>query len=136
MTPYPSKPKPPISLKELCSDIYTHLVRYDTILTIDQILEIDEKLCAHHNVISFSVFSYDDHDNDDKPVNFVSFLDKHRQLIDPHDELSVYEHTASTGDQTELYSFVQQLSALNNDEIHDEHQQQQQERLVHGHVNA
>jgi hypothetical protein len=136
MPSYPSKPKPPISFTQLCSDIYTHLVRYDTILTIEQILEIDGDLCAHHGVTSFSAFSYDDHDSDDRPINFVSFLDKHRRLIDPHDELSVYEHTASSGDQTELYSFVQQLSALHNDEIHEEQQQQQQVRLVHGHVNA
>ncbi len=135
MTSYPSKQKPPISLAKLCSDIYNHLIRYDTLLTIEQIVEIDEKLCAHHNVPSFSVFSYDDNDNDDKPVDFVSFLDKHRQSIDPHDELSIYEHTASTGDQTELYSFIQQLSALNNDELNEENQEQQV-ISVHGHTNS
>ena len=65
----------------------------------------------------------------------MSFLDKHRQSIDPHDELSVYEHTASSGDQTELYSFVQQLNVLNSDQMNDEYEEQQV-RVVHGHLNA
>ncbi len=135
LTSYPSKPKPPVSLKQLCSEIYTLLVRYDTVLTIEQLLEVDQELCAQHGVANFSAFTYDENDRDNNPVNLVSFLDKYHQMIDPHGELSVYEHTASIGDQSELYSFVQQLSAINNDEINEEHQQQSV-ALVHGHVNA
>jgi hypothetical protein len=135
LTSHPSKPKPPVTRKELCSDIYTLLVRYDTVLTIEQLLEVDGELCAKHGTANFSAFNYDESDNDNNPVNFVSFLDKHRQMIDPHGELSVYEHTASIGDQTELYSFVQQLNVISNDEITEEHQQQSI-ALVHGHVNT
>jgi hypothetical protein len=121
-TSHPSKPKPPVSLKQLCSNIYTALIRYDTVLTIEQLLEIDKDLCTQHGVASFSAFSYDQNDHDNNPVNFVLFLDKHRQLIDPHGELSVYEHTASIGDQIDLYSFIQQLSAINNEELNEGHQ--------------
>ncbi len=45
----------------------------------------------------------------------------------------MYEHATSGDDREELYSFVQQLSVLNNNEIDDEHQQQVV--VVHGHVN-
>jgi hypothetical protein len=123
-----------VSRKQLCSDIYTLLVRYDAVLTIKQLLKLDEDLCAQHSVPNFAVFNYDENDSDDNPVNIVSFLDKHRQTIDPHGELSVYEHSASIDDRSELYSFVQQLSVITNNEINEEHQQQQHMELVHGHI--
>lgn len=129
------KVKPPISFKQLCSDIYTHLMRYDNLLTIEQLLDIDRELCDQYNVPNFSAFDYDDNDNDMNPMSFISFLNKHRQVIDPQGELSVYDHTGSTGDQTELYSFVHQLNVINNDEITEENQQQSIE-LIHGNVNA
>lgn len=46
----------------------------------------------------------------------------------------MYEHATSGDDREELYSFVQQLSVLNNNEIDDE--QQQQVVVVHGDVNV
>ena len=127
-----------MSRKQLCSDIYTHLIRYDAVLTIKQLLKLDEDLCAQYSVPNFAVFNYDENDNDDNPVNIVSFLDKYRQTIDPHGDLSVYEHSTSTDDRSELYSFVQQLSVINNNEINEEHHQQQQQQmeLVHGHIKA
>ncbi len=56
------------------------------------------------------------------------------QLIDPDNELSIYQHTVSSSDQTELYSFIQQLSVLDNDQT-DEEQSEQHVTLLHGHAN-
>ena len=133
LTSYSYQPKISISLEELCSDIFRHLVQYDTILTIEQLLQVDEELCAQHGVPNFSAFSYDAKGLDNNPENFLSFLNKYRDIIDPHDELSIYEQTEIIDDRTEIYSFVQQLSVVNNDEI-DEDNQQQRVALIHGHI--
>ncbi len=135
MAPHLNRPKPPIPFKQLCSDIYALLIHYDNVLTIEQLLEVDRYLCAQHGITNFSAFNYDENDSHTNPINFVLFLDKHRHIIDPHDELSVYEHITSVGDQTELYSFIQQLSVINNDEINENHEQQSV-ALIHGHVNV
>ncbi|CAF3697074.1 unnamed protein product [Rotaria sordida] len=135
LTSHLNKPKTPVCLKQLCSDIYAHLIHYDTPLTIKQLIKIDEDLCAQYDVTNFSAFTYDENDDDDNSANFILFLNKYRQIIDPHEELSVYEQTTSTDNQTELYSFVEQLSILNNDEINEEHQLQHI-ALIHGHVNT
>lgn len=135
LTSHSSKSKPPISFKQFCSDIYGHLIRYDTVLTIEQLLEVDGELCAQYNVPNFSAFNYDENNSDDNPINFVSFIDKHRGKIDPHNDLSVYDHSASIGDQAELYSFIQQLSAINNDELNEDNHQPSID-LIHGHASA
>lgn len=120
LTSRATKPRPPISFKELCSDIYALLEPYDTILTIEELIDIEGQLCLRHGVASFSVFSYDEHDDDDQPANLLSFLDKHRRSIDLYDELSVYQHIASCVDRKELYPFIQQLHILNDGPVHEQ----------------
>jgi hypothetical protein len=134
MSSHQSKSKPPVSLKQLCSDIYYLLIRYDALLTIKELLSIDDRLCTQHSVPNFSAFNYDENDSDDNPTNFLSFLDKHHRIIDPRGELSVYEQTASADDRSDLYPFVQQLSVINNNDTNEEHQQEYV-APVHGHVN-
>ncbi|CAF4060287.1 unnamed protein product [Rotaria magnacalcarata] len=131
----PHPPKTSVSLKQLCSDIYRHLVYFDAPLTIQHLLQIDEDICNQHGVTSFSAFAYDDNEYDDIPENFVSFLNKYRDTIDPNGELSVYEQTKSTDDRSALYSFVQQLTMINDDEMNEECQPQPV-TLTHGHVDA
>ncbi|CAF4681057.1 unnamed protein product [Rotaria sp. Silwood1] len=135
LTSHRHKPKTPVCLKQLCSDIYAYLIHYDTLLTIKQLLKIDEDLCTQYGVTNFSALTYDENDNDDSSANFISFLNKYHEIIDPHEELSVYEQTTSTDDRTELYSFVQQLSIINNDEVRGEYQSQSV-AFIHGHVNT
>ncbi|CAF1395347.1 unnamed protein product [Rotaria sordida] len=135
LTSHHIKSKTPVSFKQLCSDIYDYLVHYDIPLTIEELLKVDEQLCAQYHVTSFSAFSYDENDNDDNPANLISFLNKHRHIIDPHDELSVYEQTVSIDDQTDLCSFVQQLNIINNDEKNEEYQTQHV-ALTHGHIHT
>ena len=53
----------------------------------------------------------------------MSFLAKHHREIDPYEELSIYQHVASSIDSTELYPFIQQLNILHNDVVHEEHTQ-------------
>ncbi|UJR37109.1 hypothetical protein I4U23_029813 [Adineta vaga] len=114
-TSHQKKSKPTVSLAQLCSDIYTFLVRYDTVLTIKQLLKIEQRLCTQHD--------------------FISFLDKYRHTIDPRKELSVYEHISSINNREELYSFIQQLSAINNNDV-NLNEEQQSNVLIHGDVRA
>lgn len=123
-----------VPFKQLCSDIYENLVHHDTPLTIKQLAEVDEKLCNQHGVHSFSAFTNDESGNGDYPDNLISFLNKYRRNIDPHDELSVYEQITSRDHRTELYSFIQQLSIINNDA--KEHHEAQRVSLTHGHINT
>ncbi|CAF3761406.1 unnamed protein product [Adineta steineri] len=135
LSSHQSKPKPPVTLKQLCSDIYNLLIHHDNVLTIKQLLRIEGRLCTQHAVNHFSVFNYDENDDDnDNPSNLLSFLDKYRQQIDPHGELSVYEQISSTDDRQELYSFIQQLNIINNNEIDDNNQQHIVS--IHGHINS
>ncbi|CAF3404047.1 unnamed protein product [Rotaria socialis] len=129
------QPKAAVSLKQLCSDIYRHLVCFDTPPSIQHLLQIDEDICNQHGVTSFSAFADGDNEYDDIPENFVSFLNKYRDTIDPNGELSVYEQTKSMDDRSALYSFVQQLTMINDDGINEECQPQHV-TLTHGHVNA
>ena len=110
--------QPNISLEEFCIEIFHLLTSYTGILTIQQLLEVDRRLCEQQGVPHFSAFNYDDVDDDDEPPNLISFLDKHRQTIDPHDELSVYQETASTNDRDEVFAFIRQLSIITDDQLH------------------
>lgn len=132
-TTHSTRHKPPVSFAQLCSDIYIALSRYDTVLPIKQLLKIENHLCSQYGVSDFSVFNYDD---DGNSISFVAFLDKHRHTIDPHGELSIYEHTTSTNNREELYSFVQQLSAINPSNTSPDEYQQQSSILIHGDVHG
>ncbi|CAF1642134.1 unnamed protein product, partial [Adineta ricciae] len=136
-TTHPTKHKPPVSFTQLCSDIYIALSRYNTVPPIKQLLKIENHLHTQHGVSNFAVFNYDDNDDDnDNRTSLVSFLDKHRHTIDPHGELSIYEHATSTNNREELYSFVQQLSAINPNNANTDEYQHQSSVLIHGNVHA
>lgn len=117
----PEKAKPPISFKELCSEIYTTLEPYDVTLTIEQLADIEGEICARYGVANFTIFSYEDDDDDGQSAHLVSFLVEHRHDIDPHEELPIYQHTVSSIDPTELHPFIQQLNILQNDVVPEEH---------------
>ncbi|CAF4365890.1 unnamed protein product, partial [Adineta steineri] len=46
LSSHQSKSKPPVTLKQLCSDIYNLLIHYDNVLTIKQLLRIEGRLCT------------------------------------------------------------------------------------------
>ena len=104
-----------ISLKQLYADLFKILARYDTILTIKQLFDIKKNLCNHYSIRDFAEFGLnDDEDDDNIPLDMISFLHKYREKIDPIGELSIYENSSSTGsDRQEIYSFVNQLSIIN-----------------------
>ncbi len=62
---------------------------------------------------NFSEFGIND-DNDNIPLDMISFLYIYREKIDPTGELSIYENSSSTSDRQELYPFVNQLTVINN----------------------
>ncbi len=62
---------------------------------------------------NFSEFGIND-DNDNMPLDMISFLYTYREKIDPTGELSIYENSSSTCDRQELYPFVNQLTVINN----------------------
>jgi hypothetical protein len=113
--------------------IHDLLIRYDTVLSIEELLEVDERLCTQNGVTNFSVFTYDDNDNDDNPANFISFLNKYHRMIDPHGNLSVYEHATAAGDRAELYSFVRHLSIISDEKTNEE---QHHVAVISGDANA
>jgi hypothetical protein len=87
------------------------LARYDTILTIKQLFDIKKNLCHHYSITNFSEFGITDDDNN--PLDMISFLYINREKIDPTGELSIYESSSSMGDRQEIYSFVNQLTIIN-----------------------
>ena len=101
---------PEISLKQLCSDLTKHLERYETVLTIKQLHDIENRLCCQHSVTKFSDFSING--DDQAPLDLISFLYKYRDKIDPDGALSLYESASSIGNRQELYTFVNQLTVL------------------------
>lgn len=109
-TSYSNKPR--ISIKQLCSDLFQILVRYETVLTVKQLIDIRKNLCNHHSVSDFSAFGILDED-EHFPLDIISFLYKYREKIDPTGELSIYENVSSIGDRQELFLFVNQLSIIN-----------------------
>jgi len=103
------------SLKQLCSDLFKMLARYDAVLTIKQLFDIKKNLLNHYSIRNFSEFGInDDEDDDNISLDMISFLYKHREKIDPHGELSIYENSSSMGDRQEIYSFVNQLTVINS----------------------
>lgn len=103
--------KPQISLNKLYSYLSQMLARYDTILTIKQLFDIKKNLCHHYSITNFSEFGITDDDNN--PLDMISFLYINREKIDPTGELSIYESSSSMGDRQEIYSFVNQLTIIN-----------------------
>ena len=131
----PDLSKPPVPFKQLCLYIYDILTRHDSILTIEQLFEIENDLCNEYSVPNFSVFNYHENGDDDTPINFISFLHKHRDVIDPHNELSIYDHTVTANDQSDLYSFVNQLAAVHEDTKTEEHEESSVSN-VYGNINV
>lgn len=86
-----NRPKLSVTEKEFCSYLYEFLINYETPLTIQQILQIENHLCTKYGVDHFDVFRFNENETDDNiDVNLVSFLAHHQTLIDPNRELSVY----------------------------------------------
>ncbi|CAF3054372.1 unnamed protein product [Rotaria sp. Silwood2] len=106
----------PVSLQDICSDLFNILVRFDSVLTIKQLYEIQNYLCKKYSIKNFSEFRFNDNDDDDENnyLDLISFIHKHRDKIDPHGDLSIYEYISSTGDRQEIYTFVNQLTMIKN----------------------
>lgn len=91
------------------------LIRYDTVLTIKQLFDIKKNLCNQHSIKNFAEFSInDDEDDENFPLDIISFIHIYRDKIDPAKELSIYENSSSMSDRQEIYSFVNQLTVINN----------------------
>ncbi|CAF1258977.1 unnamed protein product [Adineta steineri] len=102
---------PHVSLNQLCSDMFKILMRYDTVLTLKQLSDVKKHVCDQYSLEDFSEFGITD---DNSPLDMISFLNMHRNKIDPNKELAIYENNSSSGDRHELYSFVNQLTVINN----------------------
>jgi hypothetical protein len=113
------------SLKQLCTDLFKCLARFDTVLSIKQLFNVNKHLCNEHSVNNFSDFGMND--DDDTPLDLISFLHMYREKIDSHGELSIYENPSSIGDRQEMYSFVNQLTVIN-----DRREEQQQDGFSTG----
>ena len=110
---YPERPK--TSVKQLCSDLFQILVRYETVLTIKQLFDIRKHLCNRYSLRHFSEFGFTNDDDDDCiPLDMLTFLYLYREKIDPTGNLSIYDTASSTGDRQDIYLFVNQLSILNS----------------------
>jgi hypothetical protein len=101
---------PKISLKQLCSDLTRRLERYETILTIKQLHDLEKTLCNQHSVRQFSDLGIKD--DDEMPLDLITFLYTYRDKIDPNGILSLYESPSSAGNRQEMYTFVNQLTVL------------------------
>lgn len=108
---------------------------FDAPLTIKQLAEVEELLCKRHGVNTFSELTYAEDDDDENAESFISFIDKHRQNIDPFQELSVYEEVVSADVPVELQSYVEQLSVINTSDISEE-RQPQHAASTHGRINS
>ncbi|CAF3066439.1 unnamed protein product [Rotaria sp. Silwood2] len=107
----------PVPLQDICSDLFHILVRFDSVLTIRQLYDIQNYLCKKYSIKNFSEFYFNDNDDDDDENNYldlISFIHKHRDKIDPHGDLSIYEYISSTSDRQEIYTFVNQLTVIKN----------------------
>ena len=116
--------KPKVSLQQLCSELIKLLQRYDTVLSIKQLYDVEKRLCDKYSVNRFSDLGITDNHN--IPLDLISFLYTHREKIDPNGELSIYESPSSVVDRQEMYSFVNQLVVL-NDRIGGGHDEQKRE---------
>ncbi|CAF0986825.1 unnamed protein product [Adineta steineri] len=94
--------KSTISFGELCSEMYSLLSNYQTLLTIEQLVDIDQSLCRHYGVNNFSQLNSDD-------LPLTHFLHKYREQIDPHHQLAIYDECSPPDDREALGSFIQQL---------------------------
>ncbi|CAF4848454.1 unnamed protein product [Rotaria sp. Silwood1] len=106
----------PVPLQDICSDLFHILVRFDSVLTIRQLYDIQNHLCKKYSIKNFSEFYFNDNDDDDENnyLDLISFIHKHRDKIDPHGDLSIYEYISSTGDRQEIHTFVNQLTVIKN----------------------
>ena len=110
--------KPKVTLQQLCSELIKLLQPYDTVLSIKQLYDVEKRLCDKYSVKRFSDLGITD--NDDIPLDLISFLYTHREQIDSNGELSIYQSPSSVIDRQEMYSFVNQLVVLNDrEEGHD-----------------
>jgi hypothetical protein len=75
---------PQISLKQLCSDMFKILTRYDAVLTLKQLFDIKKHLCNQYSFRNFSEFGINDDDDDNIPLDMISFLNIYREKIDPN----------------------------------------------------
>ncbi|CAM4933155.1 unnamed protein product [Rotaria socialis] len=126
--------RPKISLKQICTDLTKLLERYDTMLSIKQLFDVEKRLCNQHSVKRFSDFGINDDDDDDDdniPLDLISFLYAYREKIDPNGELSIYESSSSAGDRQEMYSFVNQLIVLNDRKEEEQEQHCVNKREIH-----
>ncbi|CAF2849361.1 unnamed protein product [Rotaria sp. Silwood2] len=104
-----------ISLQDICSDLFLILVRFDSVLTIKQLYDIQNHLCKKYSIKNFSEFCFIDNDDDENNyLDLISFIHKHRDKIDQHGDLSIYEYISSTSDRQEIYTFVNQLTVIKN----------------------
>ncbi|CAF0785186.1 unnamed protein product, partial [Didymodactylos carnosus] len=126
---HPNESQP--SAKQLCSDLVKLLKRYDTVLSIKQLFDVEKCLCDQHSVKTFSEFGVNDDDDCDSILDLISFLYKFREKIDPNGELSIYENPSSIGDRQEMYSFVSQLIVLNDRREEQQHDEHSSNREIH-----
>ena len=102
-------------MREFCSYLFEILNKYDTALTVKQLLKIENHLCIKYGVDSFAAFKFNENDASDTDVNLVSFLDTYQTLIDPNRELSIYGYNVSPMDRRELLEFTSQVIEANSD---------------------
>jgi len=70
------------SLKQLCSDLFKMLARYDTVLTIKQLFDIKKNLCNHYSIKNFSEFGINDDEDDDDLYSLTTVTRFESVLVD------------------------------------------------------
>lgn len=128
-------------MKQICSELFDILARFDTVPTIKQLVDIKKYLCRQHLIRNFSEFAFnEDDDYDNNYLDLVSFIHKYREKIDPHGDLSIYEYSSSIGnDRQEIYSFVNQLTMVRiwrEKQSQDEHFNQREIVLAKNQISA
>ena len=110
--------EPMRSLKDVCSDLFSIFIRYDSILSMQQIYSIKTHICKKYSINDFTQLrfkdsSIDDGDGQNKYLDLISFIQQYRSKIDPNGDLSIYDYlSTNVGDRQELYTFVKQLTAF------------------------
>lgn len=120
--------EPMKSLKDVCSDLFGIFVRYDSILSMQQLYGIKTHICKKYSINDFTQLRFKDSSNDDNDdqnnyLDFISFTHQCRSQIDPYGDLSIYDYLSNIGDRQELYTFIKQLTVFKDWSEKQEHNQ-------------
>ena len=102
------RPSPLVSLEALCSGLNQILKQFKSLVTIEQLANISQEICIMYKANHFDDLYYDEK-HPEQHFSLIDILNTYPHLIDPENELLIYDKNNTTIDHENLLNFCQQL---------------------------